>query len=269
MRALLLSAFFSMSAAAAESRPAEIRVCFEDKQAFPLYNTPGLENSRSPGILIDFIRHVTQKHGLKLNLVRRPPSACRILMKSGTVDAYGIISHIPHREDWAVYPHLADGAPDTNRAFKRTGYFLYGRTDKDLPWDGRNLTTLKGLRIGSSDGYSINEELIQAGAVVETFKSVEAMYTRLVAKQLDGVAQLSNRIDRKLDKGVRKYAVPLKMNDYYFTFSKEFYADHKELCEMIWKDSVLFEESPEGRRMMMHYEALGDFPKEEGGRSTP
>lgn len=260
MRITLLLSLLTFTSLAHAGAPTEIRFCLEDKSVYPLYNRPGLEDSKYPGILVDFARHVSQKHGVKLTLMRRPPTACRVLMKAGSVDAYGIVSYIADREDWAVYPKHPDGTVDTRTIFKQSGYFLYSREDRVLPWDGKNLGTLKGLRIGSSDGYSINEELKKAGANVETFKSVDAMYTRLMEKQLDGLALHANRIDKKLNMGLRKYEVPLKMNDYYFTFSKNFYKNNKEFCEKIWKDSVMFEASPEGKKAMANYEAIDDFP---------
>jgi polar amino acid transport system substrate-binding protein len=260
MRILLLLAFLTSSGFSSAAQPLELRVCLEDKPVYPLYNRPGMEESKYPGILVDFVRHVSQKRGVKLNLIRRPPTACRVLMKAGTVDVYGIVSFSTEREDWAVYPKLPNGEVDPNTIFKQSGYFLYSRQDKVLPWDGKNLATVKGLRIGSSDGYSINDELKKAGAYVETFKSLDAMLTRLMEKQLDGLALHSNRIDRKLKMGLRKYEVPLKMNDYYFTFSKGFYKNNKELCEKIWKDSVLFEQSPDGKKAMDNYSGIDDFP---------
>ncbi|HET9238091.1 MAG TPA: transporter substrate-binding domain-containing protein [Oligoflexus sp.] len=262
MRIMLLLSLLTLAGPAHAAAPTEIRFCLEDKAIYPLYNKPGLEDSKYPGILVEFARHVSRKHGVKLNLMRRPPTACRVLMKAGSVDAYGIVSYRTDREDWAVYPKLPDGTVDTRTIFKQSGYFLYSRQDKVLPWDGTNLGTLKGLRIGSSEGYSINEELKAAGASVETFKSVDAMYTRLMEKQLDGLALHSNRINKKLNMGLRKYEGPLKMNDYYFTFSKAFYENHKEFCEKIWKDSVMFEESAEGKKAMTGYESLDDFPRE-------
>jgi polar amino acid transport system substrate-binding protein len=262
MRIMLLLSLLTFSSLVHAAAPTEIRLCLEDKAIFPLYNRPGLEDSKHPGILVDFARHISQKHDVKLSLVRRTPTACRVLMKAGTVDAYGIVSYRADREDWAIYPKLPNGTVDTRTIFKQSGYFLYSRQDNVLPWDGKNLGTLKGLRIGSSDGYSINEELKKAGVNVESFKSVDAMYTRLMEKQLDGLALHSNRMDRKLKSGVRKYEIPLKMNDYYFTFSKAFYTNHKEFCEKIWKDSVKFEESVEGKKAMATYETLDDFPPE-------
>lgn len=262
MRTTLLLGLLTLAPFAQAAAPTEIRFCLEDKAIYPLYNKPGLENSKYPGILVDFARHVSQKHGVKLTLIRRPPTACRVLMKAGSVDAYGIVSYMADREDWAVYPKLPDGSVDTRTIFKQSGYFLYSRQDITLPWDGKDLSTLKGLRIGSSEGYSINEELKKAAVNVESFKSVHAMYTRLMEKQLDGLALHSNRIDKKLNMGLRKYEIPLKMNDYFFTFSKAFYKNHKEFCEKIWKDSVLFEESAEGKKAMAGYEALDDFPRE-------
>jgi polar amino acid transport system substrate-binding protein len=262
MRFLLLSAPLLISGSALASQPTEIRLCFEDKAVYPLYNRPGLEDSKYPGVLVDFVRHVGQKHKVKLNILRRPPTACRVLMKNGTVDAYGIISYLADREEWAVYPKRPDGTLDPLSIFKQAGYFLYSRQDNVLPWDGKNPGTLKGLRLGSSEGYSINEELKKAGAIVETFKSTDAMLTRLMDKQLDGLALHSHRIDKKLKMGVRKYEVPLKMNDYYFTFSKAFHTKHKEFCETIWKDSAMFEESKEGRKAMSTYEGISDFPED-------
>lgn len=262
MRILLLLSSLTLSGFAHATAPTEIRFCLEDKAVYPLYNRPGLEDSKYPGILVDFARHISQKHGVKLTVMRRPPTACRVLMKAGSVDAYGIVSYRADREEWAVYPKLPDGAVDTQTIFKQSGYFLYSRQDKILPWDGKNLGTLKGLRIGSSDGYSINEELKKADVNVETFKSVDAMYTRLMEKQLDGLALHSNRMDKKLNMGVRKYEIPLKMNDYYFTFSKAYYKNHKEFCDKVWKDSVRFEESVEGKKAMSVYETIDDFPRE-------
>lgn len=260
MRNMLLLAFISLSEPALASQPAEIRVCLEDKGVYPLYNKPGQEESKHPGILVDFVKHISQKHGVKLNLLRRPPAACRVLMKSGAVDAYGIVSYIAEREDWAVYPKLPTGELDKRSVFKQSGYFLYSHRDRVLPWDGKNLETLKGLRIGSSDGYSINDELKKAGVSVESFKSVDAMYRRLMEKQLDGLALHSNRIDNKQSSGVRKYEVPLKMNDYFLTFSKAFYKNSKEFCEKIWSDSAMFEESVEGKKSMEYYNTIEQFP---------
>ncbi|HYX35982.1 MAG TPA: transporter substrate-binding domain-containing protein [Oligoflexus sp.] len=260
MRFLLLAVFLSTSLGAAESQPPEIRVCFEDKRVFPLYNTPGTEDTNAPGILIDFAHHISKKHGVKLNLMRRPAIACRVLMKTGNVDIYGIVSYMKEREEWAIYPRLPNGELDANTVFKRAGYFLYSRQDKPLPWDGKSLETLKGLRIGTSEGYSINDELKKAGARVESFKSVDAIFTRLMDKQLDGAALHPYRIDKKLNMGLRKYEVPLKMNDYYFTCSKAFYRDHKTFCEKVWKDSIFFEETSEGKKAMSDYDAVEDFP---------
>ncbi len=260
MRNMLLLALLTASNLAAASQPAEIRVCFEDKSVYPLYNSPGKEDSKYPGILVDFVRHISKKHGVKLSLMRRPPTACRVLMKNGAVDIYGIVSYKPEREEWAIYPKLPGGELDSGSIFKQSGYFLYSRQDRILPWDGKNLSTLKGLRLGSSDGYSINDELKKAGVTVETFKSVKAMYTRLIEKQLDGLALHAHRIDKKLNAGIRKYEMPLKMNDYFFTFSKAFYKNHQEFCEKIWRDSVLFEDSEEGKKSMANYETIEDFP---------
>ena len=118
------------------------------------------------------------------------------------------------------------------------------------------------MRIGSIENYSVNDDLQKAGVAVETFKSLEAMFTRLHEKQLDGIAVHSNRVDRKVKQmGLRKYDKALKTNDYYITFSKGFYQNHKELCEKLWKDSVHFEESQAGRKFLERYESLTDFPR--------
>src|SRR6478735_7788646 len=109
MRKLLLTCFITGTLQAADEQPTAFKVCMEDKPVFHLYNRPDQENSALPGILIDFLKLAAQKLSVKLEIVRRPATACHVLMKAGTVDAYGIISYSQGREEWAVFPRLANG----------------------------------------------------------------------------------------------------------------------------------------------------------------
>lgn len=252
----LLSNPFTVHAAPAQV----VRWCLDDKPSFYFYNKVGTEQSTHPGFVFDLIANLKTKNNLDIKVMRRPQSACTVLLEKGEVDAVGLLSHNAEREKIGLFP-MKNGEPDGDRAVIRTSYFLYTTKDKSLDWDGSNLNSLKGKRLGAIDGYSIVHDLIQAGVKVETFKSLDGMISRLQKNDIDAVAVNNDMINRISDRILlHRYEQPLKTKDYFIQFSKHFHEKYPALPDLIWKEASRYLKSAEGMAAISKYEKLENFP---------
>ncbi|HET9238093.1 MAG TPA: transporter substrate-binding domain-containing protein [Oligoflexus sp.] len=252
--------FLALSSGPLPAAPAQVvRWCLDDKPSFYFYNKAGTEQSTHPGFVFDLIAHLKSKSSLDIKVMRRPQTACTVLLEKGEVDAVGLLSHNAEREKIGLFP-MKNGEPDGDRAVIRTSYFLYTTKDKSLPWDG-NLSSLKGKRLGAIDGYSIVSDLIHAGVKVETFKSLDGMISRLQKNDIDAVAVNNDMINRISDRILlHKYEPPLKTKDYFIQFSKHFQEKYPALPDLIWKEAARYLKSAEGMAAISKYEKLENFP---------
>jgi len=256
----MLLAFLAIPITAHAAPTQVVRWCLDDKPSFYFYNKVGTEQSSHPGFVFDLIAHLRTKGNLDIKVMRRPQSACTVLLDKGEVDAVGLLSHNAEREKIGLFP-MKDGEPDGDRAVIRTSYFLYTAKDKSLEWDGNNLSSLKGKRLGAIDGYSIVHDLIQAGVKVETFKSLDGMISRLQKNDIDAVAVNNDMINRISDRILlHKYEKPLKTKDYFIQFSKHFHEKYPALPDLIWKEASRYLKSAEGMAAISKYEKLENFP---------
>jgi polar amino acid transport system substrate-binding protein len=195
-----------------------------------------------------------------IKVTRRSQSACTVLLEKGEVDAVGLLSHTPEREKIGLFPKKS-GEADRDRAVIRTSYFLYAPKDKPIVWDGKNLASLKGKRVGAIDGFSIVHDLEQAGVKVETFKSLDGMITRLQKSDIDAVAvnnDMINRVKERIQLQMNEH--PLKTKDYFIQVSRLFQEKYPTMPEAIWKESARFLKSNEGQTAISKYEKLENFP---------
>lgn len=257
---------FLLLAAIAASRHAQsapnqvVRWCIDDKASFYFYNKVGTEGSAHPGFVFDLISHLKTQLHLDIKVLRRPQSACTVLLEKGEVDAVGLLSHNPERERIGVFP-MKNGEPDGDRAVIRTSYYLYASKDKALDWDGKNLAGLKGKRLGAIEGYSIVQDMLQAGVKVETFKSLDGMITRLQKGNIDAMAvnnDMINRVSERIQ--LHKHDQPLKTKDYFIQVSRHFQEKYPSLPDTIWKEAARYLKSAEGQATISKYAKLENFP---------
>lgn len=262
MRFILPLAFnFLLTASTLQAAPSvSVHMCIDEKPSFFFYNKTGTEKSEYPGFVFDLISYLQTRLNLDIKVTRRPQHACYILLEKGEVDAVALLSHNPHRERLGLYP-MKNGEPDADRAVIRTSYFLYTTKERPITWDGKDLTGLKGKRLGAMEGFSIVHDLEQTGVKVETFKSLHGMITRLQKNDIDAIAAHNDMIKRISERiQLQKHEQPLKTKDYFIQVSRLFKEKHPSLPNTIWKESAHFLKSPEGHAAISKYEKLESFP---------
>ncbi len=256
---LLLASLLASSRAHAAS-PQIVRWCIDDKPSFFFYNKVGSEGSSHPGFVFDLISHLKTQLNLDIKVLRRPQSACSVLLEKGETDAVGLLSYTPEREKIGIFP-MKNAEPDGDRAVIRTSYFLYTPKEKDLDWDGKNLAGLKGKRLGAIEGFSIVQDLIHAGVKVETFKSLDGMITRLQKGHIDAMAvnnDMINRVSERIQ--IHKHDQPLKTKDYFIQLSRHFQEKYPALPDTIWKEAARYLKSAEGQATLSKYAKMENFP---------
>jgi hypothetical protein len=257
--ALLLSSLWAPLTVQANP-PQTVRWCIDDKASFYFYNKTGTEQSTHPGFVFDLIAHLAKHLNLDMQVMRRPQSACTVLLEKGEIDAVGLLSHNPEREKIGFFP-MKNAEPDGDRAVIRTSYFLYSPKGKSLSWDGQNLESLKGKRLGAIEGFSIVQDLKAAGVKVETFRSLDGMLTRMQKNDVDGVAINNDMIQRMSERILlEKHDVPLKTKDYFIQVSRHFQEKDPALPEAIWKEAARYLKSAEGQAAIGKYAKLENFP---------
>src|SRR6478609_5758859 len=87
---------------AAMAKPAELRFCLNETASFYFYNKAGTEKSETPGIIVDFIYDIEKKLNLPIQIIRRTRRACRTMIETNEVDAYGPVAYEVSRDlGWA------------------------------------------------------------------------------------------------------------------------------------------------------------------------
>jgi polar amino acid transport system substrate-binding protein len=227
----------------------EIRFCANESSSFYYYNKAGTEKSETPGLLIDFINDVEKKFSIPVKIIRRTRRACRTMIETNEVDAYGPVAYEVSRDKGWAYPPLKGGVPDPQYAFSMSGYNLFYNQGGPFRWDGERISDLSKFTIGGIEGIQ-----------VQTFKTIPAMLKRLQNKELDAIAAHDNQVDHMIGKlGIQKHEKTLYMRGYFLVFSDKFYSSNKELAEKIWKFSSEFINTPEGQKARKKYEGLEGF----------
>jgi hypothetical protein len=237
-----------------------VRWCIDDKASFYFYNKAGTEQSMHPGFVFDLITHLEKHLNVNMKVMRRPQSACTVLLEKGEVDAVGLLSHNPEREKIGLFP-MKNAEPDGDRAVIRTSYYLYTTKGKSLGWDGRSLESLKGKRLGALEGFSIIQDLNNAGVKVESFKSLDGMITRMHKSDIDGIAVNNDMIQRISERILlQKHDIPLKTKDYFIQVSRHFQEKYPALPEAMWKEGARYLKSAEGQAALGKYAQMENFP---------
>jgi ABC-type amino acid transport substrate-binding protein len=238
----------------------EIRFCVNESSSFHFYNKAGTEKSETPGILIDFIYDLEKKLSVPIKIVRRTRRACRTLLESNEVDAYGPASYEVSRDKSWAYPPLKDGVPDPRLAFITAGYTIFYNSGSAFSWTGERPSDLAKYKIGALEGNSVVANLQNAGVNTQTFKSIGAMLKRLQNKELDAVAVHNNQMERLSEKmGFKKHETVLYTRGYFIVFSDNFHKTNKNMAEAIWNFSSDYINSAEGRKAQQKYDHLEDF----------
>ncbi|QBL09464.1 amino acid ABC transporter [Rheinheimera sp. D18] len=221
--------------AAISSSDATLTFCYEDKQLLPYYAGNSSNVPELPGASIEHLRAAATATGVNLQLVRLPWLRCLQGLEDNSIDAL-IASVETERLHYTVYPKLANGEPDTNKAFNQLGLCLAHRFDNPIENKINNET--EHITVARALGYRAismpnNASLIGVHSVQKALDLVVSgrVDATTVLCQLNGI----NAKERYLNLlPVQLMYPPIHQSFGYLMLSNSFYQRYPQLSEQLW-----------------------------------
>ncbi|MBF0387233.1 MAG: transporter substrate-binding domain-containing protein [Candidatus Omnitrophica bacterium] len=217
----------------------EITLVYEDQESFPDIMGDQAVLETKPGVVIELVRLLEQKMGIKINLQRHPWKKCLDLVKAGEVDGVILGSYNKERGEVLAYPMKGDQV-DTSRQITSMTFTFYKRKGEELAWDGKDLANFTG-KIGAPTGYSIVGDLKAKGYEVDEAVTVINNLESLVAGWVDIVAELDTQADYilannpELNAKIEKVSPAIITKPYYNIFSKKLAQQDPEFTAKFWE----------------------------------
>nr|BDT27536.1 transporter substrate-binding domain-containing protein [Bacteriovorax sp. HI3] len=240
-----ISLFFS---SAVNAEP--IKLCYEDVVVFPWIT------GDKQGLALSEMIYIEKKLNIRFKYVRLPWKRCMLEAQSGKVDALIAASFTSERTKWGVYPTKNNGQLDTSLKLHSDSYIVYVRNDSAIRWEDGKFVNLGSNQVGVQLGYSVGNDLLEAGYPVYSTSSTAAELLEALQKKVVNVAVLQHMPSIKtlnekpaLGKGITAMPQPFKEMDQYLLFTKTFYAHNKDLTHKIWNTIPQARESGEYQKL--------------------
>lgn len=236
---LTVSMFLAPFSASAE----DLTFALEDTDSFPW------QMSEGNGVDTFLIERAAENLGHTVSFVRLPWKRCLETMKNNEADGCFSASYKAKRGEFGVYPTL-DGQPNAENRLHSASYTLYVAMGSSVDWNGSEFLNLDG-QIGSVAGYSIVEQLKEAGVQVKEAGNLDQLFKMLNAGRLSAVASLTAQADRllaqspNLQENIRKVEVPLAEKGYYLMFSHGRFNEDPEMVKAFYNEIAKVRESQE------------------------
>lgn len=227
-----------------------IKLCYEDVVVFPWIT------GEKQGLALSEMQFIEKKLNIKFQFVRLPWKRCMLEAQSGKVDGLIAASFTKERTEWGVYPTKNNGELDSNLRLHSDSYTVYVRDDSQVKWINGKFVNLGTNQIGVQLGYSVGNDLKDAGYQVYSATSTAAELLENLQNKTVNVAVLQHlptlktlNENPKLGVGVSAQKEPFKTMDQYLLFTKHFYDRNKKLSHKIWNAIPLARESSEYKKL--------------------
>ncbi len=243
---LTLFSFLCSFSVAAEP----IKLCYEDVVVFPWIT------GDKQGLALSEMLAIEKKLKLNFKYVRLPWKRCMLEAQAGKIDALIAASFTKERTNWGVYPTKNDGQLDPALRLHSDSYTVYVRDDSNVRWEEGKFVNLGTNQVGVQLGYSVGNDLLEAGYPVYSSSSTAAELLHALQNKVVSVAVLQHLPSLKtlnekpeLKKGISPMPQPFKEMDQYLLFSKKFYNRNREVAHKIWNAIPEARESNEYQKL--------------------
>lgn len=250
-----LLAFFLAGCAAAQ--PPLLRVCLNEVPHPPWRFADAQGRVAGEGLDFLILELFAKRTGWQVEPVLMPWKRCLADMKGGQIDAVLSMSHLPEREEFAVFPRTSAGQPDERLALRHNRYVLYARREAGAPrWNGKLVSGLapEGL-VGVQSGYSIAATLRGMGLQVdEAARTVQANLEKLARGRVQLAALQEHEAERVLElhpalaQALQRLDPVLEQRAYYPVFSLAFAARSPLPLPRLWEAMAAVRDSSALRR---------------------
>ncbi|MBH9552015.1 hypothetical protein [Inhella gelatinilytica] len=190
-----------LSAAAPAPTPETppLRVCLNEQPHLPWRFPDADGRVRKDGLDFFVLDALSQRAAVPITVHLKPWKRCLAELKVGEQDFILGISHLPEREEFAVYPER-QGRPDESLALRHERYHWYAMRALPIQWDGKQLSSVATeALVGVQTGYSIANAVRELGLKIdEGARTAESNLEKLVRGRVAVAALQSKEADRVL-----------------------------------------------------------------------
>ncbi len=217
-----------------------VRFCYEDQALPPFFFGSGLSVPKElPGIYIDLLMATDDAlPEVEFQYFRAPWRRCLAFLGDGQVSAV-MSSYSEQRKHLGKYPPPAYKLDFSRNFSESSAYCLFVQKGTTMFWDRVAFTNPFNQPIAVPLGYSIREMLQQFPEVIIDVESNQKAFQLLSLGRVGGVATRCGSGKYFVqDLGLTNITVnpyTLSSTDSYLLFSYQFYDQHPDLSERIWK----------------------------------
>lgn len=230
---LLIILLLSIDFARAE--PKLIRLCREEKDVYPWFNSKGT------GLVQYQLNELNKSKDYRFHVTNAPWKRCQQLTLSGVYDGMIATSYTEDRFVKYQFPTLPNGALDISKKLHSDSFYVYSNKKSKITWVNRKFENLGNNLVGVQLGYSVQEELTKLKIPVHTSFTTAQELISAISNGFIKVAVLQYYVtEHELDNNpsykalVTKSDTPFKDIHQFLVFNKLFYHKNSKLIQESW-----------------------------------
>ncbi|MDP3848372.1 MAG: transporter substrate-binding domain-containing protein [Pseudomonas sp.] len=220
-----------------------LRVCIGDA------SNPPLTFVDHDGQAQYLIRHAASQQGWTVEFEPVPWRRCRAGVESGRYHAAGTVTAAPSNREFMAFP-LRAGQLDESLALGEFKVLVYRARGTDADWDGQRFTGLRAPVLYNAGFVAVADRLQQLNVTHnDSAQTIHQMMQMLLRDRAQlGVGQAAS-VERELQNpefaDIEVLPAPLMRAGLFLGVNKQFYAQHPQVFEAIWRGIGELRNSPE------------------------
>jgi polar amino acid transport system substrate-binding protein len=212
-----------------------IVLCIEDQKAAP-YTFPTKD-----GTMQVLIKLAAKQTNIPVTFKVSPWKRCIEEVRNGSMSGLVNAGYTPFHADYAAFPMLADGQPNTAQALAKMDVMVYHIKGSNTAWDGSKFINVSKPVLMPAGFATISDRL---KSINVPFDDVTKEPLRNLYKMIAGQGEIVLGFDietnaliadhKDIQEKVEVLPTKFMTTDYYVPFSKKYYSAHKDQVDTLW-----------------------------------
>ncbi len=210
-------------------------LCVEDQAASP-YTFPTRDGSMQV-----LVKMAARQANIPVSFKILPWKRCIDEVRAGSLNGLLNAGYTPFHTDYAAFPQLAAGKPNTAQSLARMDVMAYRIKGSKADWDGSKFSNVSKPVLIPSGFATISDQL---KSLNQPFDDNTKEPLRNLYKMIAGQGEITLCFDIEMNALIASHKdieakvemLPAKFltTDFYVPFSKKYYAEHKDQVESLW-----------------------------------
>lgn len=210
-------------------------LCIEDQAASP-YTYPTKD-----GTMQVLLKMAAKQANLQVTFKISAWKRCIEDVRSGTLSGLVNAGYTPFHAEYAAFPVLADGQPNTAQSLAKIDTMVYHIKGSNTSWDGSKFINVSKPVLIPAGFATISDRLKSLNVPFDdnTKEPLRNLY-KMIAGQGDVMLGFDIEMNaliaghKDIQDKVEMLPIKFMATDYYAPFSKKYYSAHKEQVDALW-----------------------------------